>query len=545
MNAFFSLPVNGSVSPSKLVKHAPRRKTKRSKHGAGIKNRSGLNCRVNQSFQSDSHRKSKRKSKPESKENRVQQWLDAQVKQQRNHRDVKRKASVTDVTAAETLEGAHKKTPNEPPKKPKEPKEKMAKKKMKLSFLQLMGTAKKRAKQRATLYGSTKIKRQLLQDLVPPARDKQGFRVIITGPSGSGKSFIMNEIKQSFTNVLTMADIMLLKKSKLDVPVGRRVLVFIDDIEGMAPEAMNYVKEQMDAGNISINKRPPNGKPNKRKKRRMNVVPEQKNKIVNSTSYLFSCKDVYQLTKQMRWVRGLYTAKLYSPWESELMTYAYNEIRIKMKTADGKTLTRRPFQREIRQAAQACKRNFRQLEFLLMNPGASATDERMNVFQEVQTAMTPAGRFGSHRLTDTAKEMLVHNIYDNLNDENQLGDLCGALDAISIGDSVGTAIGEFVSNNCFAGTVVSGRPKTEFPTDTFRVQSCIRERRALQHQMSQFWSVAGRTGGRQTLSVDEIKFRHVHQLPKTDNSCVQDALLQSRAGPSLIPQIDNWMYKTL
>ena len=353
----------------------------------------------------------------------------------------------------------------------------------------------------------------------------------------------MKEIEKQFTNVLNMHDVMMLKRSKLDIPLGRRTLVCIDDVEGMSPEAMAYVKDQM----IAVTKPLPHSSQRKRKKKKravMKALAAQNQKVKNSTSYLFSCRDVYQLSKALRWMRSLYTAKLYAPWESELMSYASNEIKIEMKTADGRMLTRRPFQRDIRKAAQACRRNFRQLEYLLQNPGASASDERMNVFEEAKAAMTSSGRFGLQRLTDTAKEMLRHNVYDNLSKESQLGHLCNALDTMSLGDTMGTSMGEFIADNCFAGTTVR-QPKCEFPSDTFRTNSCIRERRDLQHRMSQFWCIAGGTGGRKTLSVGELKFRHVHQLPRIDTVCVQDAVLQSRGGPSLIPHVDDWMYKTI
>ena len=534
MDSFFDSPDDGGVSPSNLLKKAVQKKH-RNRHTAQKHNKKRWYARVKIKNQSQGLHRSKsfNNQSNQSKEKRVQQWLESQA-QANKKKDTKRKLPAEPVKPAQPTE------PVKPaqPAQPAHPNPKKAK----LCFLQLMGTAKKQAEKRTQLYGSTTIKRRLIQTLVPVDRGAEGFRAVICGPSGCGKSFLMKEIEKRFTNVLNMRDVLMLKRSKLDIPLGRRTLVCIDDVEGMSPEAMAYIKDQM------IDTKPlPHSSQSKRKRKKravLKALAAQNQKVKNSTSYLFSCRDVYQLSKALRWMKSLYTVKLYAPWESELMSYASNEIKIEIKTADGRMLTRRPFQRDIRKAAQACRRNFRQLEYLLKNPGASASDERMNVFEEAKAAMTSSGRFGLQRLTDTAKEMLMHNIYDNLSKENQLGHLCNALDTLSLGNTMGTSMGEFIADNCFAGTTVR-QPKCEFPSDTFRMNSCIRERRELQHKMSQFWCIAGGTGGRKTLSVGELKFRHVHQLQAIDTVCVQDAVLQSRGGPSLIPHVDDWMYKTI
>lgn len=524
------------VSPSQLRKKKKTRLSARFRHGAGKRRREkAVRSRIKSSAlkKADDDTNEWCKTK-ESRESRVRKWLDMQrsgTPAEKKHNRKRNCSSGDDAEAEAPLSEQKKQQQKEKPALP-------SAKKSKFSFSQLIGTAKQKAKQRFQLYGSSKTKRELIQTLVPADRAKQGFRVIITGPSGCGKSFLLNKIQQSFKNILTAPDILLLKKSNLDIPIGRHILVCIDDIESMSPEAMAFLKAQME-GKVQKAKKATK----KKRKPKSKVQALKPNQPVNATSYLLSCKDVYQLPKALKWVRGLYMTKLYAPWESELMSYATHEIRISVKTKDGRTISRRPFQRDIRLAVQACRRNFRQLEHLLHNPGTSASDERLNVFEEAKRFMKSEGRFGNTKLTDTGKEMLIHNIYDNMSDKKQFHTLCTALDTISLGDSLGTTIGGFISDNCFAGVDV-WRPKTEFPTSTFQTKSCIRERHALQQQMSNFWSVAGGTG-RRTLDVGELKFRHCHQLKNVDPLDVQNAMLTSRAASSLIPSVDDWMFKSI
>lgn len=312
------------------------------------------------------------------------------------------------------------------------------------------------------LFGSTKIKKRLLKELLPPPRGTlNGHAHLITGPPGCGKSFVLSHIASSYTRVLTTEHVESLCKQGLDVPRGRNTLVCVDDVEDLTDESALFLKHQIVPETKAV---PSSTTKKKKKKKRKKSLPEVHS---NPTSFVLCCKNVFDLSKSLRWLREVRQTKLFAPWESDVKRFLFSCVRVKTTRSDGTVTFRPPLHSEVNRATTLSRRNLRAARMLIENgEGAGACDVRLNVFDEVRGKLTHT-LDPNWQLTDVSRLALHENACENCDDD--LERLAGVFDSMSLSDTLQhSKIGQAVYDDCF--THVPNEPDVSFPSLYFSRQ---------------------------------------------------------------------------
>jgi hypothetical protein len=310
------------------------------------------------------------------------------------------------------------------------------------------------------LFGCTKTKKRLLKELLPPPRGTlNGHVLLITGPPGCGKSFVLSHIASSYTRVLTTEHVESLCKQGLDVPRGRNTLVCVDDVEDLTDESALFLQKEMCPATKAV----PSSKTKKKKKRKKSLLELHS----NPTSFVLCCKNVFDLSKNLRWLREVRQTKLYAPWESDIKRFLFSCVRVKTTRSDGTVTFRPPLHSEVNRATTLSRRNLRAARMLVENgEGAGACDVRLNVFDEVRGKLTHT-LDPNWQLTDVSRLALHENACENCDDDLQR--LAGVFDSMSLSDTLHhSKIGQAVYDDCF--THVPKEPAVSFPSAYFSRQ---------------------------------------------------------------------------